>query len=102
MDETYVHRVVVACAAEGGEASEEGEGASVRFNSETEVLAGNLGDNGETPSKWLVWFRQGLGRCVRVEVVETNLLFLQAADFEASVERASDGGAGVEVRPLPD
>ena len=39
---------------------------------------------------------------VRVEIIETNLLFCQAADFEAGVERACDGGAGVEVGALPD
>lgn len=44
-----MHGVVVACTAEGGEASNEGEGAGVRFDGETEVLTGDLGDDGETP-----------------------------------------------------
>lgn len=52
---TYMHRVVVACAAKGGEASEEGERAGVRFDCETEVLAGDLGDNGEA-AVWVVSF----------------------------------------------
>lgn len=39
---------------------------------------------------------------VRVEVVDADLLFCQAAYLEAGVERACDGGAGVEVGALPD
>lgn len=50
-----MHRVVVSCAAEGGQASEEGEGAGVRFNCETEVLACNLGDDGEA-AVWIISF----------------------------------------------
>jgi hypothetical protein len=48
-----VHGVVVSCAAEGGQAAEEGEGAGVRFDVETEVQAGNLGDDWEASSVWL-------------------------------------------------
>lgn len=39
---------------------------------------------------------------IRVKVVETDLLLNQATDFEAGVEGASDGGAGIEVGALPD
>ena len=61
-----MHRVVVACAAKGGEASEEGEGAGVRFDGETEVLAGNFWDDGEASEEWLVvGMRVGQGRTSR-------------------------------------
>lgn len=81
-----MHRVVVAGAAKGGEASEEGEGAGVRFDGETKVQAGDFWDDGEASGERLVLVEMRLGRGVRVEIVETDLLFCQATDFEASVK----------------
>jgi hypothetical protein len=52
---TYVHGVVVARAAERGESSEEGKRAGVRFDCETEVLAGDLGDDREA-AVWIISF----------------------------------------------
>lgn len=49
-----MHGVVVSRAAEGGKSSEESEGAGVRFDGETEVLAGNFWDDGEASGEWLV------------------------------------------------
>lgn len=48
---TYVHGVVVTCAAEGCKASEEGDGFLGIRDGEAEVVAGEFWNDGETAGK---------------------------------------------------